>query len=42
MKKNKQEILAIIPACGGSKEVPMKNIKPLCGKPLIYYSILAR
>ena len=32
-------VLAIIPARGGSKGVPMKNIKPLCGKPLIQYSI---
>lgn len=33
------EILAVIPARGGSKGVPRKNIKPLAGKPLIYYSI---
>lgn len=33
------EILAIIPARGGSKGVPRKNIKPLAGKPLIAYSI---
>lgn len=31
--------LFIIPARGGSKGIPHKNIKPLCGKPLIYYSI---
>ncbi len=31
--------LAIIPARGGSKGVPKKNIRPLCGKPLIYYTI---
>ena len=31
--------LYIIPARGGSKGVPKKNIKPLGGKPLIYYSI---
>ena len=41
MEKNKQEILAIIPARGGSKGIPRKNIKLLCGKPLIYYSINA-
>ena len=34
-----QEILAIIPARGGSKRVPKKNIKKLCGKPLIQYTI---
>src|SRR5574344_1985713 len=35
------EVLAIIPARGGSKAIPYKNIKPLNGKPLIYYSIEA-
>ena len=35
------EILAIIPARGGSKGVPRKNIKPLGGHPLIAYSIAA-
>ena len=33
------ECLAIIPARGGSKGVPRKNIHPLGGKPLIAYSI---
>lgn len=32
-------ILAIIPARGGSKGIPRKNIRPLCNKPLIHYSI---
>lgn len=32
-------VLAVIPARGGSKSIPKKNIVPLCGKPLIYYSI---
>lgn len=31
--------IAIIPARGGSKRIPRKNIKPFCGKPLIAYSI---
>lgn len=31
--------LVIIPARGGSKGIPHKNIKLLYGKPLIYYSI---
>lgn len=31
--------LFLIPARGGSKGIPGKNIKPLAGKPLIYYSI---
>ncbi|MCL2365884.1 MAG: acylneuraminate cytidylyltransferase family protein [Oscillospiraceae bacterium] len=30
---------AIIPARGGSKRLPGKNIKDLCGKPLIAYTI---
>jgi CMP-N,N'-diacetyllegionaminic acid synthase len=33
------EILALIPARGGSKSIPRKNILPLAGKPLIAYSI---
>jgi len=32
-------IISIIPARGGSKRVPKKNIKDLAGKPLIAYSI---
>ena len=36
---NNKKILAIIPARGGSKGLPNKNIKPLCGKPLIGWSI---
>lgn len=31
--------LAIIPARGGSKRIPHKNIKEFCGKPIIAYSI---
>ncbi len=34
-------MLAIIPARGGSKGIPRKNIKLLCGKPLIVYTIEA-
>ncbi len=34
-------ILAIIPARGGSKRIPKKNIKDFCGKPIIAYSIQA-
>lgn len=33
--------LAIIPARGGSKRIPGKNIKLFCGKPIIEYSIEA-
>ncbi|MDJ0837214.1 MAG: acylneuraminate cytidylyltransferase family protein [Acidobacteriota bacterium] len=34
-------VLGIIPARGGSKGLPRKNIRPLAGKPLIQYSIEA-
>jgi CMP-N,N'-diacetyllegionaminic acid synthase len=36
---NSPKVLAIIPARGGSKGVPRKNIRPVCGKPLIAYTI---
>ncbi|MGH9944020.1 MAG: cytidylyltransferase domain-containing protein, partial [Pyrinomonadaceae bacterium] len=31
-------VLGLIPARGGSKGVPRKNIRPLCGKPLLQYA----
>ena len=33
--------ICIIPARGGSKRIPRKNIKEFCGKPMIAYSIEA-
>ena len=33
------EILAVIPARGGSKGIPRKNVRLMAGKPLIYYAI---
>lgn len=36
-----RRVLALIPARGGSKGIPGKNIIDLCGKPLIAYSIQA-
>lgn len=33
--------IAVIPARGGSKRIPRKNIRPFCGKPIIAYSIEA-
>lgn len=33
------KVLGIIPARGGSKGVPRKNVKILCGKPLLAYTI---
>jgi CMP-N-acetylneuraminic acid synthetase len=41
MSKDFKNIVAIIPARGGSKGLPKKNILPLCGKPLIAYTIEA-
>jgi CMP-N,N'-diacetyllegionaminic acid synthase len=38
---NGKKVLAIIPARGGSKGLPGKNIRPMCGKPLIAWSIAA-
>ena len=35
------QVLALIPARGGSKSIPRKNIRPLAGHPLIAYSIAA-
>lgn len=35
------KVIAIIPARGGSKRLPRKNIFPIWGKPLIYWSIKA-
>jgi len=31
--------LAVIPARGGSKRIPKKNIAPFCGKPMIAYAL---
>lgn len=38
-KNQKLRILGLIPARGGSKGVPGKNIKLLAGKPLIAYTV---
>lgn len=34
-------VIAFIPVRGGSKSIPLKNIKSVCGKPLVYWSALA-
>lgn len=34
-------MIAIIPARGGSKRIPRKNVLPFCGKPMIAYAIEA-
>ncbi len=40
-RSDQLEVLAIIPARGGSKTIPRKNIKDFAGFPLIAYSIAA-
>lgn len=32
---------AFIPVRGGSKSIPLKNIKPVCGNPLVYWTVRA-
>lgn len=34
-----KKIVGIIPARGGSKSIPRKNIKPFLGRPLIYWAV---
>ena len=33
--------VAFIPVRGGSKSIPLKNIKEFCGKPLVYWTVKA-
>ena len=33
--------VAFIPVRGGSKSIPLKNIRPICGKPLVYWTLRA-
>lgn len=40
MSKRNLSVLCVIPARGGSKGIPKKNLKPLAGIPLIAHSIL--
>ncbi len=39
MPTKRKKILAIIPARGNSKGIPLKAIKSFCGKPMIYYTL---
>ncbi|MBD5509247.1 MAG: acylneuraminate cytidylyltransferase family protein [Lachnospiraceae bacterium] len=32
---------ALIPVRGGSKSIPLKNVKEFCGKPLVYWTVKA-
>lgn len=38
--RHRHEAIAIIPARGGSRGIPRKNLQDLCGLPLLAYSIL--
>ncbi|GAL78673.1 N-acetylneuraminate cytidylyltransferase [Algibacter lectus] len=33
--------IAFIPVRGGSKSIPLKNVKPFCGQPLVYWTAKA-
>lgn len=37
--ETKMNVLAVIPARGGSKEIPRMNIRLINGKPLVAYAI---
>lgn len=37
----RKKFVALLPIRGGSKSIPKKNIKPLCGKPLFQWSLQA-
>jgi CMP-N,N'-diacetyllegionaminic acid synthase len=41
MERGRPSVLALIPARGGSRGVPLKNLRKLAGKPLIVWTILA-
>ena len=36
-----KQIIAFVPVRGGSKSIPLKNIKDFCGKPLVYWTVAA-
>jgi N-acylneuraminate cytidylyltransferase len=39
MSSNLKDVLCIIPARGSSKCIPLKNIQPIAGKPLLAYTV---
>jgi N-acylneuraminate cytidylyltransferase len=39
MMENQDKFVAYIPVRGGSKSIPLKNIKPIGGRPLVYWVI---
>ncbi|MFW6366063.1 MAG: cytidylyltransferase domain-containing protein [Spirochaetota bacterium] len=36
-----KSVMAFVPVRGGSKSIPLKNIKPFCGRPLLYWTLHA-
>jgi N-acylneuraminate cytidylyltransferase len=38
---NPREVLAVVPARGGSRSIPRKNVRPFAGHPLLAYSVAA-
>jgi len=40
-RSKKSKIVALIPARGGSKSIPYKNIKKIGGRPLVYWALSA-
>lgn len=41
MYGTEKKTVAFIPVRGGSKSIPLKNIKLFCGKPLVYWTVQA-
>src|SRR3989304_1313411 len=38
-RSNRGKVLCVIPARGGSKSIPLKNLVPVLGKPLLHYAL---
>jgi len=41
MGSKSQQVVAFIPVRGGSKSIPLKNIQPINGQPLVYWTLAA-
>ena len=41
LQNNGDRFVAFIPVRGGSKSIPLKNIRPFLGKPLVYWTLKA-
>ncbi|MDN4066447.1 hypothetical protein QYF50_00965 [Paenibacillus vini] len=41
LREKSNKVIALIPVRGGSKSIPLKNIKPFCEKPLVYWTVKA-